>query len=104
MSIGSLSLIGYLYGASALYTVPTITIIALQTTTFVLAVSIGVVLSMPERAPVRLITDPGPAGELMRRILPAVVMIPIALGLLRLWGEQGGFYDLAFGTAILTPT
>jgi signal transduction histidine kinase/CheY-like chemotaxis protein len=104
MSIGSLSLIGYLYGASALYTVPTITIIALQTTTFVLAVSIGVVVSIPERAPVRLITDPGPAGELMRRILPAVIVIPIALGLLRLWGEQGGLYDLAFGTAIRTLT
>ena len=104
MSLGFLPLIGYLYGASVLYNVPTITIIALQTSTFVIAVAIGVVLSVPEHAPVRLINDPGPAGELMRRILPAVIAVPIALGLLRLWGEQGGLFDLPFGTAMRTLT
>src|SRR6185503_3896461 len=43
-AIASLSLIGYLYGASALYTVPSITVIALQTSTFILANSLAVVL------------------------------------------------------------
>jgi signal transduction histidine kinase/ActR/RegA family two-component response regulator len=40
----------------------------------------------------------------MRRILPAVILVPIVLGFVRLWGEQGGLYDLAFGTAIRTLT
>ena len=102
MAIGTLSLIGYSYGASDLYTVPRVTVIALQTSTFVLALAMAVVLGMPERAPVRLIEDPGPAGELMRRILPAVIVVPIALGLVRLWGDQIGLYDLAFGTAVRT--
>jgi signal transduction histidine kinase/CheY-like chemotaxis protein len=38
----------------------------------------------------------------MRRILPAVIVVPIALGLVRLWGEEVGLYDLAFGTAVRT--
>jgi signal transduction histidine kinase/CheY-like chemotaxis protein len=104
MAIASLSLIGYSYGASSLYTLPRVTVIAFQTSTFVLALSIGVVLGIPDRAPVRLLEDPGPAGELMRRILPAVILVPIVLGFVRLWGEQGGLYDLAFGTAIRTLT
>ena len=102
MAIASLSLIGYLYGASDLYTLPRVTVIALQTSTFVLAISVGVVLGIPERAPVRLLVDQTAAGELMRRLLPAVVVVPLALGLLRLIGEREGYYDLTFGTAIRT--
>ena len=87
MAIASLSLIGYLYGARDLYTLPRVTVIALQTSTFVLAIAIGVLLGIPERAPVRLLTDQSAAGEVMRRILPSVIVIPIALGLLRLFGN-----------------
>jgi signal transduction histidine kinase/CheY-like chemotaxis protein len=100
MAIASLSLIGYLYGASLLYSVPVATAIALQTSTFVLAISVGVVLGIPERTPVRQLLDDTPAGALTRRILPAVVIVPIALGMFRLWGERAGLYDLAFGSAI----
>jgi signal transduction histidine kinase/CheY-like chemotaxis protein len=101
-AIASLSLIGYLYGASALYTVPALTAIAFQTSTFILTVSIGVVLSVPEHAPVSLLADDTAAGALMRRVLPAVVVVPVVLGMFRVWGEQAGLYDLAFGTAIRT--
>jgi signal transduction histidine kinase/ActR/RegA family two-component response regulator len=101
-AIASLALIGYLYGASALYTVPSVTVIAWQTATFILATSLGVVLSVPEHAPMRLIEDETAAGALTRRLLPAVIVVPIVLGMFRLWGEQAEFYDLPFGTAIRT--
>ena len=104
MAIASLSLIGYLYGASVLYTLPRVTVIALQTSTFVLAISIGVVLGIPDHAPMRLLADQTAAGALMRRVLPAVIVVPIVLGLLRLVGEREGYYDLTFGTAIRTLT
>jgi signal transduction histidine kinase len=102
MSIASLTLLGYLYGVTALYTVPLVSIIALQTSTFILAVSIGVTITVPDRAPMRIVNDSSPAGALVRRILPAVIVVPIVLGLLRLWGEQGGLYDLPQGTAART--
>jgi PAS domain S-box-containing protein len=101
-TIGSLSLIGYLYGASVLYTVPTATAIALQTSTFILACSIGFVFAVPDQQPMRLISENSPAGELIRRILPSLILIPVGLGLIRLAGERAGLYDLAFGTAART--
>ena len=60
-----------------MFSPPTVTAIALQTSTFVVATSIGVVLSIPEHAPVRLLTDQTAAGALMRRVLPAVIVVPI---------------------------
>jgi signal transduction histidine kinase/ActR/RegA family two-component response regulator len=102
ITMSSLTLLGYLYGVTALYTVPTVTVIALQTSTFILATAIGVVVAVPDRAPMRIVTDSSPAGALVRRILPAVIVVPIVLGLLRLWGEQGGWYGLATGTAART--
>jgi signal transduction histidine kinase/ActR/RegA family two-component response regulator len=101
-SIVSLTLVGYLYGVTALYTVPTVSVIALQTSTFILAVSVGVVILLPDRAPMRIVLDPSPAGALVRRILPAVIVVPIVLGLLRLWGDQGGLYNPAQGAAVRT--
>ena len=100
--IACLSLIGYLYGADTLYSIPTSTVIALQTSTFILAVSIGLMLAVPEHGAMRLLTEPGPAGVLVRRILPALIVVPVVLGLVRLAGEKAGFYDLAFGTASRT--
>jgi signal transduction histidine kinase/ActR/RegA family two-component response regulator len=101
-AIGFLSLIGYLYGASALYTVPALTAIALQTSTFIVAISLAVVLGIPEHAPLRLLEDDTAAGALTRRVVPALIVVPILLGTIRLWGEQRGLYDLAFGTAVRT--
>ncbi len=98
----TLSLVGYLYGASTLYALPTLTAIALQTATFVLATALGVVISAPDRAPMRQIVDHGAGGELVRRMLPVLIVLPITVGYLRLVGEQVGLYDLPFGTALRT--
>jgi hypothetical protein len=100
--ISSASIIGYLYQSDPLYANPTLTVIALQTSTFIFAVSLGLVLSVADKGPTRLLSDAGPAGLLARRILPAVVLIPILLGLARLAGDRAGLYDVAFGTAIRT--
>ena len=100
--ISALSLIGYLYGASALYTIPTMTVIALQTATFVFAASVGLVLSVPEHGVMRVFADRGPAGLVTRSLLPVLVLVPIALGYLQTEGERLGLYDAAFGNAVRT--
>jgi signal transduction histidine kinase/CheY-like chemotaxis protein len=100
-SISSLSLIGYLYGAGALYTIPTMTAIALQTASFILAVSFAVVVSVPQHGLMRVFDDPRPAGLLTRRFLPVLVLVPVVLGWVQLEGQRGELYDAAFGSALL---
>jgi signal transduction histidine kinase/ActR/RegA family two-component response regulator len=102
LAISSLSLIGYLYGANLLYTIPTSTVIAIQTSSFIFAVSLGLLMSVPEYAPARLLYDEGAGGAVVRRILPAIVVMPLVLGMLRLAGQRAGLYDVEFGTAVRT--
>lgn len=100
--ISSFALIGHLYGAVALYSLPTSTAIALQAATFIFAVSIGLVIGSFEHEPVRLIMDKGPAGALLRRLVPGVILVPIAIGYFRVLTEEGNPLDTAFGSALRT--
>jgi PAS domain S-box-containing protein len=100
--VASLSIIGYLYQASPLYSLPTLTIIALQTSTFILAISIGLLLALPDLLPTRVLLEDSPAGVLVRRILPAVVVVPILVGFIRVLGERAGLYETNFGSAART--
>jgi signal transduction histidine kinase len=101
-SIAALSLIGYLYGVTALYTIPTMTVVAMQTASFILAASLAAVLSVPEHGLMRLFYDPRPAGILTRRLLPVLVLVPIVLGWVQLAGERAQLFDAAFGSALRT--
>lgn len=101
-AISTLSIIGYIYGASVLYTVPTLTVIALQTATFILAISLGLLTTVTERGPMRLINDDSPAGLITRRVVPAIIALPVLVGFIRLTGERAGLYDTAFGSALRT--
>ncbi|HKD99625.1 MAG TPA: hypothetical protein VKE69_01340, partial [Planctomycetota bacterium] len=100
--ISALGLIGYLYGASPLYALPSLTIIALQTASFIFAASIGLLLCVPEHGAIRLLGENTPGGILARRIVPAIVLIPILLGFIRLVGDRSGLYDGSFGSALRT--
>jgi len=44
--------------------------------------------------------DEGPAGVLTRRLLPAALLAPIALGIIRLAGESAGMYETEFGASL----
>jgi signal transduction histidine kinase/CheY-like chemotaxis protein len=92
---------GHLFGAASLYAVPTITVIAFQTATMVLASAVGILVALPDQQPMRRLLDPSAAGLLVRRLLPLIVTIPIVLGFLLVRGQTAGFYDPAMGTAIL---
>jgi hypothetical protein len=89
-AISVLSLVGYLYDVDQLYALPYLTVIALQAATFILAVSVGVVVSHPDREPMRLLLDPGGAGLLARRALPLILLVPIVVGFARVKGQDAG--------------
>jgi signal transduction histidine kinase len=99
--VAALSLIGYLFGVNMLYSLPKLTAIALQTSTMIFAVALGLTLTLSDRQPVREILAGSAAGMLARRSLPFIVLLPIVLGWLRLRGQEAGLFDTAMGTALL---
>lgn len=101
-AIAGLSLLGYLYGASRLYSIPTLTAVALQTASFLFVASIALLAAVPERGPMRLLRESGPSGALARRLLPALIVLPVLLGLGRIAGSEAELYDDRFGTSLRT--
>ena len=100
-ALAGLSLTGHLFGAASLYAVPTVTVIAFQTATMVLASAVGVLAALPDQQPMRRLLDRSASGLLARRLLPLIVTIPIVLGFLLIRGQAAGLYDTAIGTAML---
>ena len=102
IAIALLGTIGHLYGASQLYAVARVTGIALQTTTIIFALGIGLVLAIPEHGLVAALRRDDAGGEMFRLLLKPIVLGSVVLGALRLAGERAGFYDGAFGTSART--
>ena len=102
--ISILSITGYLYNAHELYSLPGLSTIAFQASTYILAATLATFLLFPERGPARILFSDTPAGALVRRALPILILLPIALGLLRVQGQRWGMYDLELGMAIRALT
>jgi PAS domain S-box-containing protein len=49
----------------------------------------------------QLVASDSPGGVLARRLVPAAIVAPVVLALLRQWGERAGLYGVGFGRAIL---
>ena len=77
-----LAIIGYLYHAPALYTVPGYSSMALHTAIGHLLLGTGVFLARPDRGLMRLIMNPRAAGATARRLLPVAILAPVLLGCL----------------------
>src|SRR3989442_1536664 len=60
----------------------------------------GVLWCRPDRGFAALVASPTPGGVLTRRLLPAIIVVPLLLGWLGLAGQGSGLYDTAGGTAL----
>jgi PAS domain S-box-containing protein len=99
--IGGISLLGYMYGAQPLLSLASANQVALPAAFALTVLPVGLVAADREHTLARQMTDPGPAGQVMRRIIPAaLVIVPVGawMGLL---GERAGLYDEAVGLSIL---
>jgi PAS domain S-box-containing protein len=101
VAVSTLSLIGYLFGADPLFTIPKLTTIALQTATMILALGLAIVLGATDRPPVSVLLGDAGASMLLRRTLPGLTLLLAALGWLSLHGHSIGLYDAAFAIAVL---
>ena len=101
LALATLSVLGYLFDADPLYALPHLTAIALQTALFLLAISLALVASVPERPPMLWLLDHGATGALARVAAPLVILTPALVCVLVALGWRHGHYDLQFGAAIV---
>lgn len=100
-AFGFLALCGDIFSVSSLYAIGPYRPVAVHTACGFLAASAAYVWGRPTEGVMSLMASDTDAGVLARRLLPAIVVVPVAIGWLRLLGQRAGLYDTSFGVAIL---
>ncbi|HEU5310796.1 MAG TPA: hypothetical protein VFV24_05010, partial [Candidatus Eisenbacteria bacterium] len=102
--IATIPILGYVYGVRELYGIASFTGIALPTAACLALLSLGSLFARPHVGVTRLLAADDEGGMVLRRLLPAAVLVPIALGQIRMLLEQQGYFDPYFGRTLLTLT
>ncbi|MGO8831629.1 MAG: ATP-binding protein [Roseiarcus sp.] len=98
--LASMAIIGYAYGALGFYRVEAYFPMALNTALTFLVVSIGLLWSQPRLGVMAVITSARIGGWTARLLLPFVVGMPVAMGLIWLVGERRQTFDPITGVAL----
>jgi signal transduction histidine kinase len=98
--IGFTALVGYVDGAASLFTFEPQSGMALLTALCLVALSLGIVFARRAAGLSAILVDDAAGGVLARRLLPAAVLVPIALGWLWLWGQRLGPWNRADGPSL----
>jgi PAS domain S-box-containing protein len=100
LATATLALLGYVYGVQPLFLIGLHTPMAVPSALAISALAIGVIGAETTGGPVAMLLAPNLGGYALRRLLPAVILIPPSIGWLILLGREAGFYEQEFGTAV----
>ena len=96
------AIIGYLYGAEPRHGLSPLTEVALHSGVAFAFLCAAVLLLRPERGFFRVVASSGPAGFMARRLLFAIVLLPVLLGWLFLVaGIRSGQYQAMVGASLV---
>ncbi len=94
------AVLGYLYDAHPLMRLQPFASVALHTALALAALWVGLLQARPLSGFMREFTAATPAGDVVRRLLPAGAFAVILLGLVGVVGERAGDYRWEFGLAL----
>jgi PAS domain S-box-containing protein len=100
--IGLVILVGYVYGAEALYRISVFSSVALNSALLFTVLGFAILCARPDQGLMSTVTSTNLGGLLARRIIPVALTLPFLIGWLRLQGQHAGLYGTEFGLAIFT--
>ena len=98
--IALVAILGYVFDVRGMYSLSQSSGMALPTAIAHLILGVGIIFAVRDRGVASLLMDEGAAGVLTRRLLPAALLAPVVLGIVRLAGESAGIYETEFGTSL----
>jgi signal transduction histidine kinase len=91
---------GYIYEVQALSQAGVATSLAIHTALTFILLCIAALCARHDQGVMHVLTSGSAGGALARRLLLAVLVVPIALGMLRLAGHKAGLYSDEFGDTL----
>lgn len=98
--VALMALVGYAYQVAFLYSISSYTGMALHTAVIFVILSFGILFVHPECGLMSFVMSDSAGGMMVRRLLPATIVVPALGGGLVVLGAREGFYDMAFGTLL----
>jgi signal transduction histidine kinase len=102
--VALLTLSGFIYGATQLYSVAAVSGIAWHTAFSLLALHIGVLTTRTDAGLVMRFVSNGPEGTMLRRQALPVTFVPFMVGYLILIGVNAKLFDLGLSLSLLVMT
>jgi PAS domain S-box-containing protein len=99
-TISVATLVASSYALLAPQAAPDSLIMPVMTALVLLILSLGVLHANANRAFMAVVTGDTEGGTMARRLLPASIVIPLVLGLLRLKGQEEGWFGPALGLVL----
>ncbi len=99
--VGSISALGHLYGAPELLSLGSAAQVALPSAIAMILIGFALLGANPDHALVRQMADTGMSGQVMRRFVPAALLIVPVGAWVRLVGERAGLFDELVGLSIM---
>lgn len=102
--IAVFSILGYVFGAKAFYEVQNFIPMAIHTAGCFFMLSLALFFATPDKGIMRQFTSIYSGSFLAWRLLIPAFLIPVIIGLFRLWGQRSGMYNLEFGFALFVTS
>ena len=99
---GLMGVLGHIFGPEFLYRVLGFGTMSLHTAAGFSLLAVGLVVARPDHGWARELMSDGFGGVVARYLMPAAVLLPLTLGMLRRFGERKQFFDAGQGTLFFT--
>jgi PAS domain S-box-containing protein len=98
------SILGYLFGAVEFYEVKNYIPMAIHTAISFLLLALAIFFAVPTRGLMQQFTSVYGGSFVAWRLLVPAFLLPVIIGLFRLWGQRSGLYNLEFGSALFVTS
>lgn len=98
--VALLALTGYAYQVEKFYRLGTFIAMAMHTAAILLIFSAGLLCARPDGGAMARFSSSGPGGTMLRRLLGAIIGVPLALGWLIMFEYRAGAIDAGVGFSI----
>lgn len=95
------SIVGYIYRVGVFYNVLNYIPMAVHTAISFLLLSLAILFSTSDRGVMKTFTGVYAGSMISRFLVPAAIIVPVILGLLRLYGYWAGLFSTEYGVTLL---
>jgi PAS domain S-box-containing protein len=104
LMISVFTILGYIFGAQEFYEIKNYLPMAVYSGICFFLFSLALLLASPARGIMEHLTSKYSGTYIAWRLFLPAFILPVLLGLIRIWGQRSGLYNLEFGSALFATT